>query len=198
MSVRKGWFRIRGLQDGDRDLETQLKGLQAALAEASGKTVLDLGSAEGLISREFAAAGAKSVFGVEIIPEHVEVARALCKDLPQCGFRAIDVMRVVEEEEASGEVWQFDIVLALAVYHKVYQPQRLVQFSARCARELLVVRLPGGGTPDGVYSHSRKGNERVEVAKICAAEGLVLERVERGPDCGAGLELVLYFRRRRA
>ena len=197
MSMRKGWFRIAGVQDGDRDLADQLRGLKPALAAAQGKSVLDLGCAEGLIAREFVNAGARSVFGVEIIAEHVEAAMALCRGLP-CEFVAADVMNWIAELEHrhGGAPRQFDVVLALAIYHKVKDPARLVRFSADAARELLVVRLPGGGTADGVYSHARPGNERVEVAKICAGRGLTLERVERGPDVGAGLELVLYFRRR--
>lgn len=194
--MRKGWFRIPGVQDGDRDVATQLKGLAPALAAARGKNVLDLGSAEGMISREFAIAGARRVFGVEIIAEHVRAAEALCRKFPQCQFLASDVMNWIAELEHRGLMPRFDIVLALAVYHKVRDPARMVAFSADVADELLVVRLPGGGTPEGVYSHSRPGNERVDVAKICASRGFVLERVERGPDAGLGVEYVLYFRRR--
>ena len=46
-----GWF-TTAKRPGDRTLEQQLVGLDKVLAEVAGKTVLDAGCAEGLISME--------------------------------------------------------------------------------------------------------------------------------------------------
>ena len=73
----KGWFVIDGLQAGDRTLAQQMLGMEAALAEARGKRVLDLGCAEGLIALEFLKAGAAQVTGIECNPATAAVTRRL-------------------------------------------------------------------------------------------------------------------------
>lgn len=189
--MRRGWFKIQGVQDGDRTLDLQMAGLEPALEAAAGKTVLDLGCAEGLIAREFARRGAIHVRGVEIIAEHLEVARELCKAL-SIDFVVGDLNKL---QPAEGEVW--DIILMLAVLHKTREPERILRLFADAARELLVIRLPGGAR-DGRYSMpERRGQDLVDVAKIMSSAGFVLERTERGPETRErGREPVLYFRRR--
>jgi SAM-dependent methyltransferase len=182
------WFKIDGREGGERTLEEQLKGLAPALEGAKGKRILDLGSAEGLISREFARAGAEHVLGVEIMAEHVEVARELCAGLP-CQFIQGDIAQL--EVPTGG----WDIVLLLAVLHKTREPERILADLASAARELVVIRMPGGAK-GGRYSHHRPGNELVDVALVLQRCGFVLERTERGPTKDCGLEPVLYFRRR--
>ena len=112
-SVNKGWFSTPG-RPGDRTLDQQLNGLDRLFMEARGKTVLDVGCAEGLISIELAKAGAIAVHGVEIVPEHVKVANKLRGDLP------------VTFEVGDANVWQprrsYDIVIALALLQKVSPP----------------------------------------------------------------------------
>lgn len=189
--MRRGWFKIGGVQDGDRTLELQLVGLEPALKAAAGKSVLDLGCAEGLISREFARRGAVPVLGVEIVAEHLEAARELCAGLP-IEFQVADIGKMKLPEDAGG----WDIVLMLAVLHKTREPERVLKMFAAATRELLVIRLPGGAK-DGRYSlPERRGNSLVDVARVMAAAGFVLERTERGPETRErGREPVLYFRR---
>ena len=49
--TKQGWFSTKG-RLGDRTLKQQLMGLDPLFAECKGKTVLDVGCAEGLISIE--------------------------------------------------------------------------------------------------------------------------------------------------
>jgi 2-polyprenyl-3-methyl-5-hydroxy-6-metoxy-1,4-benzoquinol methylase len=127
MPPRKGWFKLPG-QDGDRSVKGQLVGLARALEACRGKTVLDLGCAEGAIALEFARAGATRILGVEVVAEHLEVARRLCAGYP-CEFRHEDLNRT---RLAEGE--QFDVVLALAIIHKLKHPAERLRYFAALAR----------------------------------------------------------------
>lgn len=137
--TRKGWFKWDGVQDGDRTAEEQLRGLEAALAVCKGKTVLDLGCAEGFIAAAFAKAGASRVVGIELLADHVAVGRKVCAGLP------VDL--IVNELAAwiagHPDPEQFDIVLALGIAHKILYPGTVIEFAAKSAKELVVFRGPG-------------------------------------------------------
>lgn len=194
--ARHGWFKLPG-QRGDRAVEEQLRGLAFALDQAKGRTVLDLGCAEGAIALEFARAGADRVEGFEIIAEHVEVARHLCAVVDageRCTFRCVDLNKAVVSATHDG----WDIVLALAVLHKLEDPAAVLRSFGNLARELVVIRMPGfaRGRPPTVFRSERYEKDVVDVAQILRGCGFVLERVERGPHLERGPEPVLYFRRK--
>lgn len=168
---RKGWFKIDGVQDGDRTIEQQLIGLESALAEADGATVLDLGCAEGLIARKFAKAGAK-VLGVEILRENVDEAVRQCE-----GYR-VKVAHDNVELFLDGE-HEHDIVLALSVLHKLRRPSDAARRIGQIARSMVVIRLP----PEmrGFVLDSRSGNVRHEVTQPLNEVGWKLVAEVKGP-----------------
>jgi SAM-dependent methyltransferase len=134
----RGWFDTPG-RLGDRTLENQLKGLDWLLENCSGRTVLDIGCAEGLISIELAKSGALAVHGIEIVPEHVEVGNRLRGDLP------------VILEHADANTWRpvrkYDIVIALASLHKLKNPTEACAAFAAAASKMVVLRLPPEHAP---------------------------------------------------
>jgi predicted TPR repeat methyltransferase len=132
--LAKGWFRIEGLQDGPRTLEDQIKGIEPALAECKGKTILDLGCAEFLIGLEFAKAGAKEVVGVECNQQVAAVARRLSLRYPTTRVEHADLNRLAKNDNPE----QYDIVLSLGVCHKLMFPDMGVRFSALSSRDLVV------------------------------------------------------------
>lgn len=187
----KGWFEIDGVQAGDRTLAEQLKGLEAALAEAAGRTVVDFGCAEGLIAREFARAGAASVFAIDYKAEFIDTANALppVPGATQPRFVLGNLADLIRNERAGGEVWRYDIVLALAIVHKLPEPTAALEFMADCARSLLVIRLPIGST--GAFV-TKSGTAHCDTVRTMKRKAFNLERSERGPRG----ELVHYWRRR--
>lgn len=195
----KGWFVIPGVQAGDRTLEDQRKGLDAALEEVSLQacgsrpapwSVLDLGCAEGLISLEFARAGAGEVLGVELVNEHVQVATFVCKEhMPPISFVHRGVSEFALAEMARPELRQFDLVLALAICHKLKDPGIGLRYAARAARHLLCFRNAARFT--GGQVHSKHGSGNASAWQIFRHEGLVLERSERSSRG----EVVEYWRR---
>jgi hypothetical protein len=188
--ARKGWFKIPGVQDGDRTLAEQMKGLEAALAEAAGKSLIDYGTAEGLVAREFAQAGATRVVGTEIIAEHIEVAKKLCAGLP-VELYVHNLNTIGAEAIAEATPLQFDIALALAILHKLRRPEDLIAYICKTTRELVVVRLPSGSS--GVIVDARSKLRPIDVVQLFAAGGFALERSIDGPR----REQVCYFRRKR-
>lgn len=201
--VNKGWLKVPGIRPmGDRTLEEQMLGLDPALAEASGKTVLDLGCAEGLIGREFAKAGATRVLGIELLKSHLEVARKACKSFKQmefvCAHLGYYIAASCDQNEAGSDGYDFkvgvpretfDIVLALGIIHKLDDPAVPLVFAARSARSLVCFRAPAHAS-DGVVTakHSKK---TCNVPDIMEREGFVEEKLIPGVRG----EAVQYWRR---
>jgi SAM-dependent methyltransferase len=184
--MRKGWFRVVGVQDGDRGVEDQLKGLAPALAAVAGKTVLDLGCAEGLLAAEFARAGGGQVIGCDWLDAHVSVGRALVRGLP------VTLLRADLNDQATHN-WigglDFEVCLMLAILHKLRDPAALIRTVARRQPELIVVRLPPKTAP--VIIDKRSGNRPCNVEAQMGEHGYALADVQRGHFeewCG-------YFRR---
>jgi len=144
--VVRGWFSTPG-RPGDRRLEDQLKGLDWLFANVRGKTVLDLGCAEGLISIKLAQRGALAVHGVDVVAEHLGVGNKLRGDLP------------VTFEQADLNHWrpkfQYDIVIALALMHKLKNPTAACAAFADAARHAVVLRLPPEHAPTVIDERSR-------------------------------------------
>lgn len=176
------WFKNTGAGHGDRTVAEQMTGLGDAVAVAKGKTVLDVGCAEGLISREFARAGAQSVHGIEIIPRHVEIAEDLCRGLA-CTFQVMNL----NDWDGTG-IEPRDVVLALAVLHKMRDPAATAALVAKVTRHLLVIRLPLGS--QGVIFGKMSG-ARCNLNLLLPQHGLKIDKVVTGPR----KELVQYWRR---
>lgn len=162
----KGWF-IIGDRDGDRTVDQQMVGLEKVVGEAAGKTVLDVGCAEGLISIALARAGAQCL-GLEVVPSHVTMANELKGDLP-CEFRVLD-LNVADFEALQAA----DIVLMLAILHKLKEPARVCGALAERARDLVVIRLPPSGP---VIVDARSKNVPQDIGAVMAAAGFKLEAV---------------------
>lgn len=152
------------------------------LAAVRGKRVLDVGCAEGLISIECAKRGATSVLGVEIVASHIASARAAREAWP-CVFKHADAARYTPKGP-------YDVVLLLAVLHKLRDPTDACRRYARLARELCVIRLPAR-SPDGVIVDARSGDEPQDIGAAMSAEGFALMQREDGPRG----EPTWYFRR---
>jgi SAM-dependent methyltransferase len=183
------WFAVDNRQ-GDRTLVQQMQGLDRLFAEVEGKTILDVGCAEGLISIELAKSGAKDVLGVEIRKDAVDKAYALAaraKVSPsQIGFIAADV-------NSWHSVDDYDIVIMLAVLHKLRNPTAACAQLACAARDLVVIRLPPEHAPTII--DARSGNEPHHIGTTMDRSGFALEHQSYDGPFG---EWVGYYRRVRA
>jgi 2-polyprenyl-3-methyl-5-hydroxy-6-metoxy-1,4-benzoquinol methylase len=98
---------------GKWPLSRRLAGLEPLLARANGRTVLDIGCAEGLISEAFLRAGASVVHGFDISPQRVAKAQRLLRD-PRVRLEIADVSNCREFEAILDA--KYDIVLFLGVF----------------------------------------------------------------------------------
>ncbi len=185
----EGWFKVPG-RTGERTLKEQLKGLSPALAEAQDKTVLDLGCAEGLIAMEFARSGAARVDGIDCNEDLVIVglklrSEGLTKEprLSRVLLQCAPVQRLLPLELS------YDVVLALAILHKMHDPLTALQWCAKTAQNLLVIRLAGGSR--GSIKSKHYPHTRTDSRSVLANLGFALEREEQGPRD----EMVHYWRR---
>ncbi len=192
-NTEKGWFRVDGIRElADRTLEEQMRGLDRALAEAKGATVLDLGCAEGLIGREFARAGASHVLGVELLEPHLVIARKACADYPQMRFLCAHIESLAKQDKAA-PLEQFDIVLALGVIHKLRVLEPALRWAASKAKKLFVFRSAAMTDPKDAdyFVYGKRSRNAVNLPKLMRDEGFRDEGKERS----AREEFVHYWRR---
>ena len=120
-----GYYNLPGIRAGNWRIETRLRGLQELLGAAQGKSVLDLGCAEGMISREFCRHGAATIHGFEVNLDQIRIAR---QEVP----KAAEVGTQILFHRADFGYWdrfvaahrnsmleQYDIVLLLSVLEKL-------------------------------------------------------------------------------
>lgn len=177
----KGWFGTNG-RAGDRTLDSQLLGLDRLMAEVPGKTVLDVGCAEGLLSIEVARRGALAVHGVEVRADHVAVGRKLVGDLP------------VTLEAQDANEWcprrKYDVVMALAILHKLKHPSHAAALLADYCLDLMVLRMPPATGMTIV--DSRSGGRPHDIHAVLVTAGFAPEFISNDGPFG---ELVAYYRR---
>lgn len=165
-----GWFDMPN-RKGDRSLQQQLIGLEPLLQKVKGKTVLDVGCAEGLISLHLAARGARKVHGVEIVRAHVDVAKALTDPEINATFEHADA----NDYEPTD---RYDVTLMLAVLQKLRDPSLVAARMADYTKELCVVRLPPAAAPCVIDKRSGRVPHDIEAAMD--RRGFVLNNVTRG------------------
>lgn len=136
-----GWFKGVGPGQGSRTLDEQLVNLHEILAVAKGKTVLDLGCAEGCISKVFAEQGAARVDGLSIVQGEIDIGRKLCKGLPvnlwQCDLGELGAWN---DRYPDRLLLKYDIVLLLSVIQKVQDMGKLTDQAIALTGEWIVFR----------------------------------------------------------
>jgi ubiquinone/menaquinone biosynthesis C-methylase UbiE len=165
----KGWFDTPG-RLGDRTLKQQLMGLDDLIARVPGKTVLDVGCAEGLISMQLFDEGAKAVHGLEVVAEHVKVADKIRGDRA-CTFEVADANTYVPVRE-------YDIVIMLALLQKLRNPSAACARFAKAAREMVVLRLPPANAPTII--DARSGGHPHRIGDVITSNGFMLKNAQLG------------------
>jgi 2-polyprenyl-3-methyl-5-hydroxy-6-metoxy-1,4-benzoquinol methylase len=136
------WF-IIGDNNGQVSVERQYSGLH--VIDFAGKTVLEIGCAEGLVALENRRRGAAVVHGVEYLERAVEVARSLAGVLgvnDHVKFFQGDVRDLKQMFGQPGMLPVYDIVLAMAVLQKVPNQERSMADLLRRCGSTFVIRLP--------------------------------------------------------
>jgi 2-polyprenyl-3-methyl-5-hydroxy-6-metoxy-1,4-benzoquinol methylase len=179
------WFKKNRNDSGFRSLEEQMLGLKKALGMAKGKSVLDLGCAEGLISKEFLKAGAASLTGIEMIKDYVAAARIECKRFTAAKFIHANLIDYI----TNGNKEKFDVVLALAIIHKAPDPNDFLNLAIDSCNPggLIIIRYPvlqGDGLVKSKFN-----------SKICNVIQIMTDRgfISDGKFDGPRNEVVEYW-----
>lgn len=136
------WF-IIGDNNGQVPLSRQFAGLQTI--DFAGKSVLEIGCAEGLVSLEIVKRGARLVHGIEYRERAVEVARSMAGVLglnDRMKFHRGDVRNMEAAFVGSELLAAYDIVLAMAVLQKVPDQQRAMAYLLGKCDATFVLRMP--------------------------------------------------------
>lgn len=188
--MNKGWFEIDGIQSGDRTLRDQMLGLDALPSIVFERTVLDLGCAEGLIAMEVALLGSALVDAVDFNHDFITTARKVAAD------RGISDQRLrFHEADLSVPLptvlsAQYDVVLALAIIHKLRDMGGFLRRSVRQSKEFVVIRYPERAI-DGVIQYKYNHGLKVNAPNLMRTEGFSLFARRDGPRN----ERVEYWRR---
>lgn len=169
-----------------RTLDQQMTGLESLWPLLHGQSVLDIGCAEGLLSRECVKHGAAIVYGID---NRISAITAANLDAPKnCTF-------AVRDANSYSPVAGFDVVLMLAVLHKLRDPSAAFRRLLGACSDLCVVRLPHNDWP--VLRDPRSGDRPHNLAAVAESAGFELLRVADGPVAdGQPPEWVGFFKRR--
>lgn len=182
------WFKI-GDAPGLRFLKEQISGLDALKPYLPRASVLDLGCAEGSIAKYYVdTLGVDIAHGIEILKQRVDVARKQCAGYMGVQFWAGDLDNLPELDKLEGLLPKYDIVLTLAVLHKLARPIEALKWAAARAGKVIAVRMPG---PDLVFVARGSKAVRVEPQRILADEFDLI-----GKQIGPRSEMTLTFKRR--
>lgn len=182
------WFKI-GDAPGLRFLKEQISGMDALMPFLPRASVLDLGCAEGLIGKYYVdTLGVDVLHGVEIMKDRVEVARKQCAGYMNVNFWAADLSKPAEVDKLDGILPQYDVVLALAILHKLPDPVGVLKWAAAKARKALVVRMPG---PDRIFLTRGEKRSRIDPTHILSGEFELL-KAQIGPRS----ELTMTYKRK--
>ena len=176
----------------DRTLEQQMMGLDRLFAQIEGKTVLDVGCAEGLISIECVKSGAKEVMGVEVRIKAWEEANRIAAKAGLIDRRLGFLHDDANTFDPDPEPGYWDIILLLTVLHKLKNPTASCARLVAAAKDLVVIRLPPEHAPTII--DARSGNQPHHIGITMDKAGFELEHSSYDGPFG---EWVGYYRRRK-
>lgn len=159
--IRKhGWFAIPGIQTGERDLKERINPLKPLLKFAKGATILDVGSAEGCISKWLIEAGrAKSSHLIEKHEPFLDTARQIMPPPYKVKFTVGDLENWNEEKDGYDlNPKGYDIVLALNVIQKIRKARELLHDLAGRANKFFVY-----SGPSPVLTDPRSGMVAIDI-----------------------------------
>jgi predicted rRNA methylase YqxC with S4 and FtsJ domains len=175
--MRKGWFKLPG-QKGDRTVDEQTTGLLPLFDVVWGKSVLDLGAAEGMIGAKCLEHGAMSVHGIEISKLAVNFGTSLLHGR-NIKLHRHDLNDIAGLRALLAEIGTYDVCLMLAILHKLKRPIDLVDAVIEHHRpEIIVLRMPPG-TP-GYVKDSRSGNQIFDINARLRKHDFTLQGVKTG------------------
>lgn len=160
-------------------IERQLIGLEQL--QVSGRTVLDVGCAEGLIGEWCLKQGAYLVRGVELRLDYAK----------QAAKRLNSVVVADADSYEFGEA--HDVVLALGVLNKLARPASSLRRMLAACKEVCVLRLSAGQWP---VMRTDRAPEGADLAAAALKAGFTTAEVCDGPvDPGTGPQVVVYLTR---
>lgn len=126
--------------------DDRLAGLAPLIERANARTVIDFGSAEGLVAREFLRHGASLVHGFERDAARVRFANAICTPLGNAVFREADLSDPEGFRNANADLLfpTYDVVLYLGLHHHLDPRTRMtmLQRALDLAGQYFAMRTP--------------------------------------------------------
>lgn len=157
------WFTIPGIQTGTYTLKDRLFALESVRKHAKDATVLDIGCAEGLLSKWLVdLCGAKTVHGIERYEPYAITARRIMRDY-DAWYHVLDLdFFEMWLEHGPGELLpSYDIVMALRVIQKLAKPASFIRALKPLIGGRFVVQIPTDA--NGVMVDARSAGNPFDV-----------------------------------
>ncbi|WP_366556695.1 class I SAM-dependent methyltransferase [Aquibaculum sediminis] len=128
---------------GKKDPRGRLEAILPLAQRAAGRSVLDLGCAEGLMLQPFLANGARFVHGVDESARRIQSARRRV-GFGNCRFDVVDLNRPMVIRDRRIFCESYNIVLFLGIYQHLenHVRERSLSFALSLASEWFVIRCP--------------------------------------------------------
>jgi SAM-dependent methyltransferase len=160
------WFDT-DTKKGKVTLEQQLTGLDLLKEIVPGKTVFDLGCAEGQIAAQVKAWGASKVHGADNRRDAVAHAVTL----------GVNAFMADADRFQPGK--NYDVILLLGILHKLKHPEETLRLMLAACDETCVIRLPCGQWP--ILRDSRSGGKPIDLGAAAAESWFRLFAEAEGP-----------------
>lgn len=175
--MKHGWFEIAGIQTGEHTVKNRIRGLSWLVPMLESGSILDAGSAEGLLgSWIYRQAGAKVLHCLEMHDQFIETGQDC---VPEATFFKVDLNYLAAWLKANPDALlpKYTLVLCTCIAQKMGDPAALLKILADRCQKFFVLHLPST-----VIEDQRSGKRPLDTVTLMKSLGFKPVRDDSTPE----------------